>query len=211
MQSQHGSQRLPCGAARPLMGSMSRLLGMTMTMSLGTHLLRALLNIWVHRWFLLSAAALYLTRTNSGSPSFKTAARCGKTVPVACTVTPGLPAHAIPVLVRPNILWSVAYVQFSLCRLSEAWRSEFWPPAAAESALALVSTLARKCAWLSIGVARRQFAIAVPGVRCRFIHFQCFLHRKHNVLKTPFFDIFHYRGESGGAFLLLSTYDTLHQ
>ncbi len=35
---------------------------------------------------------------------------------------------------------------------------------AAESALVLVSTLARKCAWLSMGLARRQFAIAVPGV-----------------------------------------------
>lgn len=51
-----------------------------------------------------------------------------------------------------------------LSRMTEAWRSEFWPPAAAESALALVSVLARKCAWLSVGVPRRQFAIAVPGV-----------------------------------------------
>ena len=51
-----------------------------------------------------------------------------------------------------------------LHRAFEAWRSEFWPPIAAESALTLVSTLARKCAWLSMGLARRQFAIAVPGV-----------------------------------------------
>ena len=64
---------------------------------------------------------------------------------------------------------SVTHVRSPLRRLSEAWRSEFWPPAAAESALALVSTLARQCAWLSIGIARRQFAIAVPGVRSRLL------------------------------------------
>ena len=71
-------------------------------------------------------------------------------------------------LIRPKVL-SVTYSRSPSCRLSEAWRSEFWPPAAAESALALVSTLARKCAWLSIGIARRQFAVAVPGVRSGFM------------------------------------------
>lgn len=46
----------------------------------------------------------------------------------------------------------------------EAWRSEFWPPVIAESALATVTDLARKCAWLADPTARRQFAIAVPQV-----------------------------------------------
>lgn len=46
----------------------------------------------------------------------------------------------------------------------EAWRSEFWPPAVAEGALAIVTALARKCAWLADSTARRQFAIAVPQV-----------------------------------------------
>ncbi|BDA46253.1 probable RAD50-interacting protein 1 [Coccomyxa sp. Obi] len=47
-------------------------------------------------------------------------------------------------------------------RSTEAWRSEFWPPGIAESALAIVTDLARKCAWLADPTARRQFAIAVP-------------------------------------------------
>ncbi|KAK9906635.1 hypothetical protein WJX75_005264 [Coccomyxa subellipsoidea] len=46
--------------------------------------------------------------------------------------------------------------------LMEAWRSEFWPPAGAEGALAIVTDLAHKCAWLADPTARRQFAIAVP-------------------------------------------------
>ena len=118
---------------------------------------------------------------------------------------PGLRAHAIPVLLWPNDM-SIVYVRVSLRRLSEAWRSEFWPPAAAESALALVSTLARKCAWLSIGIARRQFAIAVPGVSCRLsccsvclaFESQC----PENVL---------YHTESVSIFFLSPVSDTLHQ
>ena len=51
------------------------------------------------------------------------------------------------------------------CSAGEAWRSEFWAPAAAEGALALVAGLARKCAWLGDAAARRQFAIAVPQAR----------------------------------------------
>ena len=86
---------------------------------------------------------------------------------------------------------SLTKPRFPLRRLSEAWRSEFWPPAAAESALALVSTLARKCAWLSIGIARRQFAIAVPGVCCRSIAYKYSLHQNFGVPKTPFSDIFY--------------------
>jgi hypothetical protein len=49
-------------------------------------------------------------------------------------------------------------------RSMEAWRSEFWPPAGAEGALAIVTDLAHKCAWLADPTARRQFAIAVPQV-----------------------------------------------